>query len=113
MTGNIEICLPYVVDFLYGDDEMARRVSVEALEASGYIVKLFRDILTGNDKDKEMADYLLKGLIVSRAYAGLEVSLLSLSKDERGRLLDFIKNIDESTAGILEKNTAGFKGQSL
>ncbi|MDD5196865.1 MAG: HEAT repeat domain-containing protein [Candidatus Omnitrophica bacterium] len=110
MAGNIEICLPYVEDFLYGEDEMARRTSVEALEASGYIIKLFRDILTGREKDKDAAMYLLKGLIVSCAYAGLEVSLLNFSLDERRRILDIIRDIDEPTAGILEKNIAGHKG---
>ncbi|MDD5027242.1 MAG: hypothetical protein PHV58_01950, partial [Candidatus Omnitrophica bacterium] len=107
MTGNIEIFLPYVEDFLYGEDEMARRTSVEALEASGYIIKLFRDILTGRQEDKNAAMYLLKGLIVSCAYAGLEVSLLNLAPDERRRILDIIRDIDEPTAGILEKNIAG------
>ena len=110
MTENIEVCLPYAEDFLYGDDEMARRIAVEALEVSGYIVKLFRDILTGHEKDKGMAGYLLKGLIVSCAYAGLEVSLLRLTADERVKMLDIIRNIDDSTADILEKNIVDHKG---
>ena len=110
MTSNIVMCLPYVEKFLYGNDEMARRVSVESLEASGYIVKLFRDILTGHEKDKDAAGRLLKGLIISRTYAGLEVSLSSFTKDERGRLLDIIRNIDGLAADILEKNIAGRKG---
>jgi hypothetical protein len=109
ITANIETCLSYVVDFLYGDDEMARRIAVEALEASGHIVKLFRDILSGNKEDKETAEYLLKGLIVSCAYAGLEVSLLSLAADEQKKILGIIKNIDEATADILERNIAGHK----
>jgi len=106
ITANIETCLSYVVDFLYGDDEMARRIAVEALEASGHIVKLFRDILSGDRKDKETAEYLLKGLIVSCAYAGLEVALLSLAADERREMLGIIRNIDAATVDILEKDIA-------
>ena len=109
ITGNIEICLPYVEKFLYGNDEIARRVSVESLEASGYIVKLLKNILTGHAKDKDMATGLLKGLIISRAYAGLQGSLLIISVDGRARLLDIIRNIDQAAADILEKNIAGDK----
>jgi hypothetical protein len=110
ISGNIETCLPYVEKFLYGDDEMARRVSVESLEASGYIAQLLKDVLTGQEKDKDTAGRLLKGLIISRAYAGLEVSLSSLPADEQRKLLDIIRKIDEPAAGILEKNIAGRKG---
>ncbi|MDO8488501.1 MAG: HEAT repeat domain-containing protein [Candidatus Omnitrophota bacterium] len=109
IAENIDLCLPYVEKFLYGNDEIARRVSVESLEASGYIIKLFRNILIGHEKDKDMAIRLLKGLIISRAYAGLQGSLLILSVDERGRLLDIIRNIDKAAADILEKNIAGSK----
>lgn len=110
MSRNIEICLPYIEKFLSGNDEMARRISVEALEASGYIAELFRNMLTGHHKDKEGVTRLLKGLIISRVYSGMEVSLLTFSPDDRERLLDIIRKMDEPTAGILEKNIALHKG---
>ncbi|MDD5108259.1 MAG: HEAT repeat domain-containing protein [Candidatus Omnitrophica bacterium] len=111
MTENIDLCLSYVEKFLYGNDEIARRVCVESLEASGYIIKLFRNILTAeHEKDKDVATGLLKGLIISRAYAGLQGSLLILSADERSRLLDIIRYLDKAAANILEKDIAGDKG---
>jgi hypothetical protein len=110
ITENIEICLPYVEKFLRGNDEMARRVSVESLEASGYIIKLLKNILTGQDKDKDMEVRLLKGLITSQAYAGLEVSIFSFSVDKQKKLLGIIKGIDEPTFNILEKDIAVRRG---
>ncbi|MFA5176585.1 MAG: HEAT repeat domain-containing protein [Candidatus Omnitrophota bacterium] len=109
MAANIEICLSYAEDFLYGDDEMARRISVEALEESGYIIKLFKEILSRSKKEKEAAEFLLKGLIVSCAYAGLGAALLGLPGEEQGKMLDIIRNIDEQAADTLERGIAGRK----
>lgn len=110
ITGNIEVCLPYVERFLLGNDEIARRVAVEALEASGYVLKLLKDMASSQEKDKIMAERLMRGLIASRAYAGLAGSLLSLPADERGSLLNMIRKTDQEAAGILEEYIAGRKG---
>ena len=104
VTENIETCIPYIEELLLGTDEMSKRVSIEALESSGYIVKLFKNILTGSPKDKTKAESLIKSLINAFAYAGLEGSLLSFPGEERGRLLDIIRNIDEPAAMVLEQS---------
>ncbi|MDD4894075.1 MAG: HEAT repeat domain-containing protein, partial [Candidatus Omnitrophica bacterium] len=108
----IEAALPYVEKFLYSNDEIARRVSVEALEASGYIIKVFKDILTGSEEEEKRAKRLLEGLILSRAHFGLEGAMVGFTKEKRDKLLGVIRVINKEMADYLEKGiTTGRDGE--
>jgi HEAT repeat protein len=108
ITNNIEACLFYLEKFLNGNDEMARRVSVEALEASGYTVKLLQILLAGGGREKEISMNLLKGLIASRAYLGLRGALSGFPEGEKRKLLEIIRGVDKDASVILEEKAGGF-----
>ena len=104
IIANIDICSVYLEKFLSGGDEMARRVSVEALETSGYIVKLFRGLLDGKNQVESISVRLIKGLIFSQAYTGLIGTLQSFNEHEQKEILRVIRGIDQPAAVILEES---------
>lgn len=95
---HIETAMPYIEEFLYGKDEVSKRVSVDALQATGYFLKLLKDALHGTDKDKNYAIRIIKGLVISKAHLGLEGGLAKFEGNDRIKLLEIIKNIDATLA---------------
>jgi len=93
MAAHIEAALPYIEDFLYGEDGIAKRTAVEALEASGYVTKIFEHILRGGDKEKNLALKLLGGLLKSKARFGIEASLMDFDEEERKNLSGVINSL--------------------
>lgn len=93
MAEYIETALPYIEKFFAGEDGLAKRVSVEVLETSNYVAKMFKDILSANEKDKQAAIKLLSGMISSHARFGLDSALNNFDEDSRNKLLSVIKDI--------------------
>ncbi|HQP91349.1 MAG TPA: HEAT repeat domain-containing protein [Candidatus Omnitrophota bacterium] len=105
MTENIGASPPYIDNFLKSSDEIAKRASVEALESSGYVINIFKDVLA--EKETAQEHSILKGLIDYRAFAGLEAALSGFKKEEQEKLLLFIKKIDKPAGEIISQNIAG------
>lgn len=110
VTEYIEAALPYVEKFLHSNDEIARRVAIEALEVSGYITKLFKNILAVSEEEKKAAMRLLEGLILSHAHFGLQVALAGFGEEKRKKILGIIREISKDMADYLEENTAAYMG---
>jgi len=106
MAEHMEATLPYIEKFLYGEDEISKRVALEVMGSSGYIEKVLKDILGGNEQEKRRAEYLLKGLVLSRAHSGLQGAILVFPKDKRKELLELVRNIDSAMADHIEKDIA-------
>ncbi|MDD4954668.1 MAG: HEAT repeat domain-containing protein [Candidatus Omnitrophica bacterium] len=107
LAGHIEPAMPYIEKFLYGDDVIAKRTCVKALEISGYLLKLLNDILSENDKGRNHSLKVLEGMILSRAHFGLETALLNFTVENRAKILDAIRKIDKAMATHIEQSMAG------
>lgn len=93
MTDHVEASLPYIERFLTGEDEIAKKYSVMALENSGYLAKLLNAVVSGEDKDLAMR--LLKGIIKSRMRFGLGSAISHLKPSTRDKILEVIEMIDK------------------
>ena len=88
MTDHIEAALPYIERFLDGENEIAKKYSVLALENSMYLSKLLKDALSSDNKD--FAIRLLKGVMRSRSHAGLDAALNNLDPTLRAKALELL-----------------------
>lgn len=102
LAEHIITALPYIDKILSGDDEMAKKICIEALESSGYILKLFNKVLSEDTLERESAIHLLNGVVKSHAHFGIESALEALTEDKRLRLLEIIKKIDSALANHIE-----------
>lgn len=91
---NIEAALPYIEKFLSGEDGVAKRVSVEALEASGYTVEILKGILSPDLSRKTSSFKLLEGMIKSGARFGLEPAINNFEEVSRKKLLEIVDAIN-------------------
>jgi HEAT repeat protein len=104
LAAHIEDALPYIEKFFAGNDDLAKRVAVEALENSNYLLKMFKDILTGVEKERAASLKMLQGLIKSRAVFGLESALNNFDAEAREKLLKAVFEIDNVLADSINKN---------
>lgn len=93
VAANIEAALPYIEMFLSGEDGIAKRVSIEALEISNYIVEILKGVLSPDASRKTASLKLLEGMIKSGARFSLEAASNNFEPDSRNRLLEIINNI--------------------
>lgn len=103
MTDHIEVALPYIEKFFDGKYEVAKRIGVEALERAGYVEKLFKMLLSKDNKESSPARRILEGMIRSQASIGLETALEELDEQTRKNILDVIKGISQPLGSRLEK----------
>lgn len=103
MAMHIEASLPYIRKFFSGDDALAKRTSIEALEISGYVAVIFKHILSGPDNDRHASIGILEGMIKSGARFGFRTALDNLDVDSRGKVLKVINTIDTRLAEELLK----------
>lgn len=103
MSEHIEESLPFIEKFLYGKDDMAKKASIEALDTSGYITKVLRNVISQDDKERLRAIHLLEGMIRSHAHSGLETAMADFTPEEREKILKVIKNLDEGLSVHIDK----------
>ncbi len=94
MANHIEASLPYIERFLDGEDEIAKKYSVIALDNSGYLVKLLNDAVSGGNKDSSIR--LLKGVIRSRVSFSLDSAIRRLDPAIRGRVIDVLERLEKA-----------------
>ncbi len=94
MTDHIEASLPYIERFLAGEDEIAKKYSVMALENSGYLTKLLNAAVS--EGDNEFAIRLLKGVIRSRARFGLDTAIRHLKPAMRAKALEVLEKLEKA-----------------
>ncbi len=103
MAEHIETALPYIEESLYGEDEIAKRTSIESLEVSGYVKKLLYDSFSEDNDRSSRALRILEGMIKSDAHFGLERALSNLEEAPRNKFFEIIKNIDKAMGEHIEK----------
>lgn len=98
----IEDALPYLEEYLTGDDYATKKYCIDALIDSGYVAKSLNDILSEDPRLKEEATRLLKKMIRSGVYFGLKKVLEDFPDDSRKKVLDIVKGIDNELAVKIE-----------
>lgn len=92
MTDHIETSLPYIEKFLESEYDIAKRYSVLALQDSGYIAKLLKDLAEGHNKDK--TGKLLKGIIATGMHSGIDSALGKLDPSMQKKAMDALAGIE-------------------
>ncbi len=103
MMRNIEASLPYIEKILHSDAHRAKRDCIEALEESGYLMVLLKNILSGDERLKKGGEHLLEGIIKSGGHSGLESALSGFGVEPRNRIVESIKGISKSFADHVDK----------
>ena len=103
MTSHIEATLPFIEKILSGPDELAKKEVIEALDISGYIMKLLNSIISENGKERSDAINLLKWMLRAKSHSGIETALSNFEQNRQNKILEVIKNIDRPFAGHVEK----------
>jgi HEAT repeat protein len=106
LVEHVESAIPYLDGFLNGKDEVAKRVSIEVLEISGYTKKLLENLSSDNQEIKNRAKRLLEGLILSHAHFGIEGALGGFNPEKREEIIQVIRGIDAAAAKHIEDNIA-------
>lgn len=103
MAAHIEEALPYIEKLFQDNDTMAKKISLAALEESGYLIKILNNILVGTEKEKGRLVRLLAGLISSDMHLGVIWALQSFNKEAQASIIKNIQKADEPLADrILE-----------
>ncbi|MFA4981641.1 MAG: HEAT repeat domain-containing protein [Candidatus Omnitrophota bacterium] len=101
MASHIEAALPYLAKFLVSDNVVAKRFAALALEDSGYLTKLLKDVISGKANAK--ASGVLEGIVRSGFHSGLEAAIAPLEGPERAKAIKVLSGIDGKTAQNLHK----------
>lgn len=105
MTAHIDVSLPYIEKFFAGEDEIAKRASVLALEDSGYLAILLRKILSGEEKSQ--AGRLLEGVVKSNFHFGLEAAIGNFDPDAQVKLIEVIGRMDKPLSEHIDMRIKG------
>jgi len=104
MAEHIEEALPLIYKIFSGTDEVAKREAVEALEISGYVVRLLKGIISDDEKKSADAVKMLGEMVKAHAHLGIESALTKLGKNEQSKILKAVRDkIGASFADHIEK----------
>lgn len=101
MSRNIKESLPYIEKILQSKDTMAKKLCVEALDESGYMVELYKNVLSGNGIEDAMR--LLDLIIKSGSHFGLEAAFTAFDEQSRYNILKAIGSLNAQLAEHIEK----------
>lgn len=94
LAKDIETALPYLQNFISGEDELAKRISIEAIELAGYVKKLYEDLFA-EDRAKLRAVIILQNMIELNA-KGINLDLYDFSDAKRKQILNILKGINDN-----------------
>ena len=103
MVHNIDAALPYLERLIHEGGDMLKKDCVEVLEDSGYLLILFKKLLSENAEAKNKAVNLLKEIMNSGAHLGLESALAGLGEETQKRILQIISDIDKALSEHIDK----------
>ena len=89
LAKNITTALPYLENLLLGKDDLSKRISIEIIEISGYVKKLYESLLD-NGPAKARAVSILKAMRAQNA-KGLDPDLYSFSPQEQKQIHEILK----------------------
>ena len=107
MTGNMDTALPYMPKLFEGTDDLVKKICIEAIESSGYTIKILRGALSGNKEEKAFAIKILKAMVRANAHLGLETTLKEMDEESRNRILGMIRTYDAGLVIHIEKILTG------
>lgn len=102
-VNNINASLPFIIKLLQGQDDLAKKICIEALDDSGCLPALFKLILSGSQKEKEEALQFLNSIIKAHGHFCIETALNTFAPDEARIILDEITKLDRLFSEHLEK----------
>ena len=97
MIHNIEAFLPLIRDILRSYTHIAKDDCVEALQQSGYLAILLKNVPSQESMD------LLEGVIKAGGHSGLESALSAFEPEQRSRIIGVIKGIDAGFGEHIDK----------
>ncbi|MEW5758238.1 MAG: HEAT repeat domain-containing protein [Candidatus Omnitrophota bacterium] len=100
---NIEAALPYIKNLFNGQDEFAKRLSIEAIDDSGYMPRLLQLILSGTSVEKMGTLKLINDIIKARGHFSIETALNSFTPEEGRIILEEISGLDKAFIEHVEK----------
>lgn len=107
LLAHAKAAMPYLEKFLFSDNIVAKKLSVEIMERSGRLAKLLNVLLSDDAGEKKQAIYLLRGMVASGSHFGLESIIAPMNEDSRGKILSAIGTIDAGLAGHIERKLRG------
>lgn len=108
MISYPEEAMPYMEKFLEGGNPMAQKISLEALERSGYIIKILTALASKEEGGSEKSERLIRAIIKKGGHnIGIEASIEMLDAPLRSRAISEIKKIDAGLAEHLDKKIKG------
>lgn len=102
IAKHIESAIPPIEKILEGKDELAKKICIEAIETSGYVSRLYRDIFSGDTDKKKRALSILSNILKSSPGYGLQTALYDLNKDEMLAVLQAFKTINKEWVEAVE-----------
>lgn len=107
IADNIESALPVIEELMREGSPSIRNDCVDALEDSGYLVKLIDDIISQGAEKRQLNVRLLKGLVSASAHSGLESVIKELGEERQKAILKIIADMDGNLAQHIEKIIQG------
>lgn len=95
LIKHIDTAIRYLEKIFKEEDMLAKRIAMEVIETSGYLEKLYTDLLTwGLKKEKSFA--ILKGMIQAGASNGLDLAPYGFTADKNRQIIEVLKKIDSN-----------------
>lgn len=104
MSAHIEEAMPYINKYLTGGDAMAKKMSLEAIEESQYLNKIFTIILSGKEPDLNKAIDLLSGMVASGGYMVIEWAFRNFDDEAQTKIIDHIRKTRPELADNVIRN---------
>lgn len=101
MADDIESAIPFMEKILRGEDELARREAAEAIETSGYAVRIIDGLIDDDPAKSSSSAGLVSAILSVPARSGLISALDEFRGDRRRKIIARIGQIDRDFADHL------------
>ncbi|MFH1394543.1 MAG: HEAT repeat domain-containing protein [Candidatus Omnitrophota bacterium] len=109
LENNIEEALPYLKDIFKGNDDLAKKVAMEALEGSGHLEVIIRGAFKGKGVKQKQYEDILKDVLSSGVYTGLISLIARFDDNEKANFLNKLRSINYAASEELKNFILGKK----
>ena len=110
LKDNIRASLPYIEKILQEGDGFAKSMCLEALDSSGYLQTLLKDLFSEDKNTRDAANRIFKSILTLQTYFGIESAMKTLDLSLQKKVLDLIRSVDSMIADNIEKRLSGGAG---
>ena len=103
LAANIKNALPYLENIFNGNDNLAKRIAIEALEVSGYIKVILRNVLNGQELKNGQNKNILKSILALRVYGALVTEIQLFDERDKKLIFSELRHIDSIATAEIEK----------